>query len=158
MRDDHGSSAEVADTHRDADGSVVALREALSGLLAFTGMFTPEQLADAMWCVHGDELVNTSEVANKFDKAQAAAWTALAHQPPVSPAEQVGGDDEEEAYQIGKRDGYEEAIQDLDLATGGDGEYKATTHEGVIDMPVMKARIIERFSVLPTPPAEGSGR
>lgn len=56
--------------------------------------------------------------------------------------------DYEEAAALGERDGYEKAVQDIDLLTGGDGEYKATTHDGVIDMPVMKARIIQRFSSL----------
>lgn len=51
--------------------------------------------------------------------------------------------EEEEAYEIGKRDGYSEAVQDLDLATGGDGEYKGSPF-GTVDVPAMKARIIER--------------
>lgn len=55
--------------------------------------------------------------------------------------------DENESYEIGKRDGYEDAIQDLDIATGGDGEFKGSTLPGgTVDVPTMKARIIERFS------------
>jgi nucleotide-binding universal stress UspA family protein len=55
--------------------------------------------------------------------------------------------DADEAYEIGVRDGYEDAIQDLDLATGGDGEFKGSTVPGeTIDVPAMKARIIERFA------------
>lgn len=57
--------------------------------------------------------------------------------------------DDEETYQIGLRDGYERAIQEIDLATGGDGEFKATTDQGVIDVPVMKRRLIDRFSQQP---------
>ena len=76
-----GSRPREAVPTEQADGAVVDLREALSGLLAFTGMFTPEQFATAMWGVHGDELVGVSEVANKFDKAQADAWTALSATP-----------------------------------------------------------------------------
>ena len=53
--------------------------------------------------------------------------------------------EEDEAYEIGVRDGYEDAIQDLDLATGGDGEFYGSTIDGGVDMPVMKRRIINRF-------------
>lgn len=53
--------------------------------------------------------------------------------------------DEDEAYEIGKRDGYEDAIQDLDLATGGDGEFKGSTLPGgTVDVPAMRDRIIAR--------------
>lgn len=60
-----------------------------------------------------------------------------------------GVSDDEETYQIGVRDGYEKAIQELDLATGGDGEFRGSTFPGeTVDVPVMKSRIIERFSAL----------
>src|SRR5687767_2305854 len=53
--------------------------------------------------------------------------------------------DEDEAYEIGKRDGYESAIQDLDIATGGDGEFRASSIPGrTVDVAVMKQRVIER--------------
>lgn len=41
------------------------------------------------------------------------------------PAEGAAEDDE--TYEIGKRDGYEKAVQDIDLRTGGDGEYRYCT-------------------------------
>ena len=53
--------------------------------------------------------------------------------------------EDEETYEIGVRDGYEDAIQDLDLATGGDGEFYGSTLDGGVDVPVMKQRIINRF-------------
>lgn len=58
--------------------------------------------------------------------------------------------EEEEAYAIGKRDGYESAAQDLDLLTGGDDEYFASTlpGEGCPDAAAMKVRIADRFSTL----------
>src|SRR5690606_24696664 len=31
---------------------------------------------------------------------------------------------DDETYEIGKRDGYEQAVQDIDCLTGGDGEYR----------------------------------
>lgn len=66
----------------------------------------------------------------------------------LAPAERAGdGDeDEDEAYEIGKRDGYADAIQELDLATGGDGEFKGSTLPGgTVDIPAMKQRIISRI-------------
>ena len=51
----------------------------------------------------------------------------------------------DEAYQIGKHEGYEDAVQAIDTATGGDGEYKGSTIPGeTVDSDVMQARIIER--------------
>ncbi len=55
-------------------------------------------------------------------------------------------DDDEGVYQIGKRDGYMDAVQDIDIATGGDGEYKGSTLPGgTVDVPAMLGRVIERF-------------
>lgn len=54
--------------------------------------------------------------------------------------------DEDESYEIGKRDGYEEAVQELDIFTGGDGEFKGSTLPGgTIDVPTMMARVKARF-------------
>jgi len=54
--------------------------------------------------------------------------------------------DEDEAYQLGRRDGYESAVQDLDLATGGDGEFRSSTIAGeTVDVQAMKKRIIGRI-------------
>lgn len=54
-------------------------------------------------------------------------------------------DDDEGVYQIGKRDGYMDAVQELDEATGGDGEFKGSTFPGeTVDVPVMFDRIVER--------------
>lgn len=62
--------------------------------------------------------------------------------------------DHDEAYEIGKRDGYEEAIQDIDRLTGGDGEYRyCTDHDPdrhTPDADTMKQRIVERFETLNT--------
>lgn len=55
--------------------------------------------------------------------------------------------EEDDAYEIGKRDGYEEAIQTLDLATGGDGEFRGSTIPGqTVDVPAMQSRVLDRFS------------
>lgn len=67
--------------------------------------------------------------------------------------ERYGQAVDDETYEIGKRDGYEDAIQDLDLATGGDGEFRGSTIPGeTVDVPAMKRRIIERFSATPQKP------
>lgn len=66
----------------------------------------------------------------------------------------AAGDDE--MYEIGKRDGYEEAVQDIDLMTGGDGEYRVAVFLGggvdedrhCPDPAAMKARIADRFAAL----------
>lgn len=56
---------------------------------------------------------------------------------------------EEEAYELGLRDGYSKAIQEIDQLTGGDGEYRyCTNHDPERHCPdpeTMKARIVERF-------------
>lgn len=53
--------------------------------------------------------------------------------------------DYEDVYEIGKRDGYMDAVQDLDIETGGDGEYKGSTIPGqTVDVPAMFKRIVER--------------
>lgn len=62
-------------------------------------------------------------------------------------------DDPDEAYELGKRDGYEDAVQDLDIATGGDGEFRyCTDHDPnrhCPDVETMKARIVERLKFVP---------
>ncbi len=56
---------------------------------------------------------------------------------------------DEETYQIGLRDGYEKAVQELDEATGGDGVFFGSTFPGeTVDERVMKQRIIDRFAAL----------
>ena len=56
---------------------------------------------------------------------------------------------EEVAYQTGKRDGYEAAIQEIDQLTGGDGEYRySTDHDPERHCPdpyAMRVKIKERF-------------
>jgi hypothetical protein len=59
---------------------------------------------------------------------------------------------DDEAYELGKRDGYESAVQDIDMLTGGDGEYRYSTIGGELHCPnpdSMKARIAERFNSQP---------
>lgn len=63
----------------------------------------------------------------------------------VAAANEIDPDDDD-VYQIGFRDGYEDAVQDIDLETGGDGEFKGSTLPGgTVDVEVMKGRIIARL-------------
>lgn len=61
-------------------------------------------------------------------------------------------DDADEAYEIGKRDGYSEAVQTIDRMTGGDGEYRYCTDldpdRHTPDPSAMIQRIADRFEVL----------
>lgn len=63
---------------------------------------------------------------------------------------------EDEAYQIGYRDGYEEAVAVIDRSTGGDGEYYASTipGEGCPDPTSMISNIVERFTTSTPAPVE----
>lgn len=63
--------------------------------------------------------------------------------------------DDDETYEIGKRDGYEEAIQKLDVLTGGDGEFRGSTFPGeTVDVPVMEDRIVARLNSQPVTVSE----
>lgn len=56
----------------------------------------------------------------------------------------------DEMLDIATRDGYESAVQDIDIATGGDGEFiyclGASSENHCPDVPSMKRRILGRFS------------
>lgn len=58
-------------------------------------------------------------------------------------------DPDEETYEIGKRDGYSEAVQEIDRLTGGDGEYRyCADHDPdrhTPDPAAMIQRIVDRF-------------
>jgi hypothetical protein len=60
----------------------------------------------------------------------------------------------DEAHEIGLREGRDEAMQEIDLATGGDGEYRySTNHDPERHCPdgdAMKARILARFEAATT--------
>lgn len=61
-------------------------------------------------------------------------------------------DDEEETYQIGVRDGYSQAVQEIDQLTGGDGEYRYCTNNDpdrhTPGPAEMIGRIVARFETL----------
>lgn len=65
--------------------------------------------------------------------------------PRLSPESDTSDDDE--TYEIGKRDGREEAIAEIDRLTGGDGVYFFSTipGRGCPDTETMIRGIVERF-------------
>ena len=72
---------------------------------------------------------------------------------------------ENEAYEIGKREGRDEAMQELDLLTGGDGEYRFCTipdERHCPDADTMRDRIVSRLTAaeaaLAEAPAEVEAR
>lgn len=78
----------------------------------------------------------------------------------TSPTPMLGEAEEEEAFQIGKRDGFSEAVQRIDELTGGDGEYRyclglKDDERHCPDPETMIVRIVERFALLPSPPQGG---
>lgn len=96
----------------------------------------------------------------RYMKGGANAWAEPLYAAPPAPevkAEARVVDDSDEAYELGVRDGYENAVQDIDLATGGDGEFFGSTIPGrTVDVPVMRQRIIDRLSAPPAPSQEMS--
>lgn len=89
-----------------------------------------------------------------YAEIQAIACDALnvALTKPPAPERSEEETAEDEAYEIGKRDGYAQAVQDIDLRTGGDGEYRfCTDHDPDRHTPTpahMIERIVDRFSAL----------
>lgn len=61
-----------------------------------------------------------------------------------------GNAPDQEPYDIGKRDGFEEAVQAIDTLTGGDGEYRASSdpERHTPDPKTMIRRIVARFDAL----------
>ena len=103
-----------------------------------------------------------SQMATVLDRLLNAAPDRIARSrptvapPPVSGVIVKLGDYADSAYACGKRDGSAQAVQDIDLMTGGDGEYRVAVLFGggvdedrhCPDPEAMKARIVERFSAL----------
>jgi hypothetical protein len=80
------------------------------------------------------------------------AFARFEHRLSSTPA---AADDPDEAYEIGKRDGYGEALQAVDQATGGDGEYRyclgnESDDRHRPDEPTMLRKIVARLSSTPT--------
>ena len=91
-------------------------------------------------------------VGDHFPLVQALAQHRIAAMRAAEPAGE-DCDKEEEAFEIGKRDGYSDAIQWIDCRTGGDGIYFASTFpgEGCPGPVEMRERIVERFNALQAP-------
>jgi hypothetical protein len=67
--------------------------------------------------------------------------------------QKIRAEADDETYEIGKRDGYSEAVQQIDQRTGGDGEYRYCLgmEDDIRHQPdpaTMIQRIVDRFEVL----------
>lgn len=67
--------------------------------------------------------------------------------------QKIRAEADDETYEIGKRDGYSEAVQQIDQLTGGDGEYRyclgdESSVRHTPDPATMVQRIADRFEVL----------
>lgn len=106
-----------------------------------------QALVDA--CMTADEMEELSEeVDGSLLDAVNDAIAALRPANPPATAAGVGeADDGLEDFEAGRREGYGDAIQEIDVATGGDGEYRwSNDPDRCVDERVMKQRIIERFT------------
>lgn len=81
---------------------------------------------------------------DEFDsEPEPTHWAPL---PDPTPRSDDADKEEDEAYELGKRDGFEEAVQTIDERTGGDGEFYGSTIPGRgQDVPSMLEGIVERF-------------
>jgi hypothetical protein len=109
-----------------------------------------DELMDQMDWIGTGSVESGAKDRRSFEKR--IAMIATSPREDSLPCKEGKDDEAEETYQIGKRDGYEDAIRDLDLQTGGDGEFVARTNGETVDVPVMRQQIIDRFS--PPPPKE----
>lgn len=67
--------------------------------------------------------------------------------------QKIRAEADDETYEIGKRDGYSDAVQHIDQRTGGDGEYRYCLgmEDDIRHQPdpaTMIQRIVDRFEVL----------
>lgn len=93
---------------------------------------------------------NPGQYAGSKYRMRAALEAYNAHVEALTPPPVA--DVDEEMHQIGYREGYEDAVQDIDQKTGGDGEYRyCTDHDPDRHTPgpaEMIQRIVDRFEVL----------
>ena len=129
-------------TRRDIEADLRVTQEEIAGA-AFGVRDTSRILANRLELI-ADERRRLAALA-KADQIMGVAEAALT----ASQAEVERLRRERDAYgEIGDRDGYERAIQDVDLLTGGDGEYRASTiaDRDCRDPEAMKARIAGRWA------------
>lgn len=89
------------------------------------------------------------EAARKTDAASHAHGTPASAAIIQQYGDQRADKATDEAYELGKSDGCSEAVQEIDLLTGGDGEYRycmgGDSDRHCPDPETMKARIVERY-------------
>jgi len=106
--------------------------------------------SDRNWfCILADNGVDKATVSLTPQEAELLATALSTPSDAVNEsaeAEFPTWDAEDEAYELGKRYGYESAVQDFDIATGGDGEFKGSTIPSeTVDVETMKQRVISRI-------------
>lgn len=104
-----------------------------------------EKLKEAAQAARDSELGALDEYKRLREKLTPVDFLAL-----ISALEEAKKD-EDEAYELGKRDGYEKAIQDADVRLGGNGEYFASVPDpslGCPDWQTMLARMVDRYQRL----------
>jgi hypothetical protein len=110
-----------------------------------------ERLREAI----ADFMVEHVAIPGKSSYGLADEILAAAFAP--SERRQVTEADDDETYEIGKRDGYSEAVQEIDRLTGGDGEYRYCTNRDpdrhTPDPATMIRRIVDRFAAALEPVA-----
>lgn len=74
-------------------------------------------------------------------------------------ADDLKGEDPNECYDLGRRDGFEDAVQEIDVKTGGDGEYRWSDipERSTPNPAAMIERIVARFKALASTPAPQPG-
>ncbi len=127
-------------------------RAAISAALTAQGQ-GPVAVSDAlineiMWRISNVHDLRDQELRAKIERQVKGA--VIDHVALAAPAQPV--DPDEELYEIGVREGYERAVQEIDQLTGGDGEYRYCTDRDperhTPDAPSMIQRIVDRFETL----------
>jgi hypothetical protein len=118
------------------------------------GLYLGSDGAQDSWLIDGSYLPDNPGPNDLIEPTAAilAAHGIDADGKPVAKVEETAPPaptEDDEAYEIGKRDGYAEAVSEIDAATGGDGEYRfCTDHDQNRHTPTpehLKVRIVERF-------------
>ncbi len=112
--------------------------------------YGPEGETDYAWIYKGDLFVATMRTHHAVEIVRALSASPAGVVKRIEPTYTQAEYDE--VYELGKRDGYSEAVQQIDQLTGGDGEYRyCSDHDPERHTPgpaEMIQRIVDRFETL----------